>query len=98
MTGDRFLGSEGQTSNFSAWAGTPTQQTSDLKARDSALASHWLMPPILASDWPRETPGLMSLCEGIHQKYSLDWKLVLNGATVNDSGEEKKVPIIEMEN
>ena len=53
LTGGRFLGSEGQTSNFSAWAGTPTQQTSDLKAWASAPASHWLMPALLASDWPR---------------------------------------------
>ena len=26
--------------------------------------------------------------EGVHQKYSPDWKLILNGATVNDSGEQ----------
>lgn len=53
LTGGRFLGSEGQTSNFSAWVGTPTQQTSDLKAWASAPASDWLMPALLASDWPR---------------------------------------------
>ena len=26
--------------------------------------------------------------EGIHQKYSPDWKLVLNGARISDSGNE----------